>query len=148
MAARLSLLLAWAVLATLATPGAAATKKPVPAKSDLAIKVQKHGVVCPLPKAGVCVIKKPVGPSYRILTPTVTLEDMGSYWLADFTKAKDAKSTRLLLRVMEDEGALHEIEVRFPPDPAAKEKPVAKEPEKPREAPKEAPEVPKDETKS
>lgn len=130
-------LLVWAALVPLAAPSQAASpKKPVPL-ADLSIKAQKHGVDCPLPKAGPCIVRKPVGPNYRVLTPGASLEDMGGYWLADFTKIKDAKTNRLVLRVMEESGPPHEIEVRFPPDPAAKEKPVVKEAAKPVEKPKE-----------
>lgn len=128
-----------AMLALLSFPcPAASAKKSPPALADLAIQAQKHGIDCPLPRSGACVVKKPVGPRYRVLTPGANLEDMGDYWLADFGKTKDPKSNRLVLRVLGENGDLHEIEVRFPPDPtAAKEKPVAKEVEKPKEQPKE-----------
>ena len=116
---------------------AAAAKKSQPALADLAIQAQKHGIDCPLPRSGACVVKKPVGPRYRVLTPGANLEDMGDYWLADFAKTKDPKSNRLVLRVLGENGDLHEIEVRFPPDPAAREKPAAATPEKPKEKPKE-----------
>lgn len=129
-----------ALLALASLPcAAAAAKKPQAALADLAIPAQRHGIDCPLPRNGACVVKKPVGPRYRVLTPGANLEDMGDYWLADFGKTKDPKSNRLVLRVLGESGDLHEIEVRFPPDPATKEKPPAKEAEKPKEAPKETP---------
>lgn len=130
-------LLLWALVTVFAAPSQAAKPgKAAPALTDLAVRTQKHGLACPLPKAGPCVIKKPVGASYRVLTPGANLEDMGNYWLADFAKIKEIKVNRLVLRVLDDDGVLHEIEARFPADPAAKEKSVAKEPEKPKEAPK------------
>lgn len=125
----------WALLATVAAPCAAApAKKPAQALADLGVPAHKHGVDCPLPKSGACVVKKPVGTRYRVLTPGASLEDMGDHWLADFSKAKDPKTPRLVLRVLGENGDLHEIEARFPPDPAAKERPPAKEAEKPKEA--------------
>ena len=133
-------LLASAWLLCLPCPAAAAKKPaPAPAVVDLAGQAQKHGVDCPLPKMGPCVIKKPVGTRYRVLTPAANLEDIGDFWLADFTKLKDPKVNRMLLRVLGENGDLHEIEARFPPDPAAKVKPAPKEEDKPKEAPKEAP---------
>ncbi len=132
--------LVWLVFAAIALPGvAAAAKKPPRALADLAMPVQKHGVDCPLPKNGACVVKKPVGTNYRVLTPGVSLDDVGAHWLADFTKIKEVKSTRLNLRVLGEGGDLHDIEVRFPPDPAAKEKPPTKEADKPKDAPAEPP---------
>ena len=131
--------LVWLVFAAIALPGAAAAaKKPPRTLTDLAIQAQKHGVDCPLPKNGACVVKKPVGTNYRVLTPGVNLEDTGAHWLADFTKIKDVKSTRLNLRVLGEAGDLHDIEVRFPPDPAAREKPPISEADKAKDAPKEA----------
>lgn len=125
--------------AALAQPCAGASaKKPVAAPADLSIKATRHAVDCPLPKSGPCVVKKPVGTRYRVLTPGANLEDMGDYWLADFTKIKDPKKTRELLRVVGENGDLHEIEARFPADPAAKEKPAPKPAEPVAEAPKEA----------
>jgi len=87
----------------------------------------KHGVECPLPGKGPCVIKKPVGTRYRVLTAGVSLEDMGDYWVADFTKVKDVKSNRESLRILGGNGELHEIEVLFPKEVVVKEKPVLKE---------------------
>ena len=130
--------LAVAALALFSLPcTAAAAKKAPPALADLAIPAQKHGIDCPLPRGGACVVKKPVGPRYRVLTPGANLEDMGDYWLAEFGKIKDPKNNRLVLRVLGENGDLHEIEVRFPPDPAAREKPAASVPDKPKEPPKE-----------
>jgi len=128
--------LAMLALSSLPCPAASA-KKSSPALADLAIQAQKHGIDCPLPRSGACAIKKPVGPRYRVLTPGANLEDMGDYWLADFARTKDPKINRMLLRVLGENGDLHEIEVRFPPDPAAKERPPASVPDKPKEPPKE-----------
>lgn len=127
------------LLLALALPGAAsAAKKSAPSLDDLSIKPTRHGVACPLPKVGPCVVRKPVGTRYRVLTPGANLEDMGDYWLIDWGKLKDPKSTRERLRIIGENGDVHDIEMRFPPDPAAKDKPVVKETEMPKEAPKEA----------
>ena len=117
-------LAALALLAVAAPGPAAAAKQPAPALTDLSVPAQKHGIDCPLPRNGACVVKKPVGTRYRVLTQAANLEDMGDYWVADFTKIKDPKSNRLVLRVLGENGDLHEIEVRFPPEPPARSKPA------------------------
>ncbi len=120
--------LACSVSTALAFPClAAAPKAAPPFDADLAPPAIKHGVECPLPAQGPCVIKKPVGTRYRVLTNNVGLEDMGDYWVADFTKAKDPKSNKQLLRIVGGSGDLHDIEVLFPKEVVVKEKPVMKE---------------------
>ena len=135
----LTLALALPLPVAAATADKAATKKAPVALADLSIKATRHGVDCPLPRNGACIIKKPVGTRYRVLTAGANLEDMGDFWLADFSKIKDPKMNRELLRVIGENGDAHEIEVRFPPYPAAKEKPAVKAVEVPKEPPKETP---------
>jgi hypothetical protein len=123
----LSLASAATVLAALAfSCQAAAAERAQPFGADLAPKVTKHGVECPLPGKGLCVIKKPVGRSYRVLSAGVNLEDMGDYWLADFSKSKDPARDRETLRVLGGNGELHEIDVLFSKETVVKEKPAAK----------------------
>ena len=127
------------IVIALAFPCRAAAAKPAPPFiADLSPQAIRHGVECPLPAKGPCVIRKPVGKSYRQLTLGVSLEDMGDYWLADFSKAKDPKSDRQSLRILGGNGELHEIEVQFPRPAAVKEKPAAKPPADGKEAPREA----------
>lgn len=124
----LKLGLACTVLGTLAFPcRSAAPKQAPPFDADLSPQAIKHGVECPLPGKGPCVIKKPVGTRYRVLTTGVSLEDMGDYWVADFTKTKDPKRNRQSLRILGGNGELHEIGVLFPTEAVVKKKPVVKE---------------------
>jgi hypothetical protein len=120
--------LAFTVLGALAFPCLSAAPKPTPPLvADLSTQVIKHGAECPLPSKGPCVIKKPVGTRYRVLTSGVSLEDMGDYWVADFSKTKDPKKNRESLRILGANGELHEIDVLFPKEPVVKEKPAVKE---------------------
>ncbi|MFA7268595.1 MAG: hypothetical protein WC073_04565 [Sterolibacterium sp.] len=130
-----------ASLCLLALPCHAAKKKPepVPFNGDLTTPAVKHGVECPLPKQRPCVIKKPVGTGYRVITAGVTLEDMGEYWLADLTKLKDPKSNRAWMQIWAANGDLHEIEILFPKEPLAKQvNPPKKEAEPVKEEEKKA----------
>jgi len=118
---------AGAVLAALAfSCQAAPSERAQSFDADLAPKIIKHGVECPQPGKGLCVIRKPVGRSYRVLSVGVNLEDMGDYWLADFNKTKDPARDRETLRVIGGNGELHEIEVLFPKETVVKEKSVAR----------------------
>jgi len=116
-------------LCLLATPCNAAKKSEAAVfTADLTTPTIKHGVECPLPKQRPCMIKKPVGKGYRVLTPGVSMEDMGEYWLADLNKLKDPKSNKASLLIWGTHNDLHEIEILFP-----KEAPV-KEAAKPKDA--------------
>lgn len=110
-------------LGLLAVPGHAAKKKPepVPFSGDLTTPTIKHGAECPLPKQRPCIIKKPVGTGYRVLTKGVSLEDMGEFWLADLTRLKDPKSNKSWLQILAANGDLHEIEILFPREALPKE---------------------------
>ncbi|OIR03809.1 hypothetical protein GALL_139890 [mine drainage metagenome] len=95
--------------------------------ADLSPRLVKHGALCPLPSQGRCVIKKPVGMRYRVLSSDVDLEDIGDYWVADFSKSKGPETGRELLRILAENGDLHEIDVHFP-RPPVKAKPAVKPP--------------------
>lgn len=118
-----------ACLMLLALPGHAAKKEePVPFNGDLTVPTIKHGAECPLPKQRPCMIRKPVGKGYRVLSYGVTLEDMGEYWLADLSRIKDPKNNKAWLQILGANGELHEIEILFPKEPAVKEAKTPKEP--------------------
>ncbi|HUW37492.1 MAG TPA: hypothetical protein VMV91_09170 [Rhodocyclaceae bacterium] len=108
-----------------------------PFVADLSPIPIRHGALCPLPSQGLCVIKKPVGKRYRVLSTGAELDDMGDYWIADFSKSKDSATGRELLRILAENGDLHEIEVRFPRPPVVKAKPAVKPAETKKEAVKE-----------
>ena len=107
-----------------ASPKAPAQRSPA-FVADLSLQPIRHGARCPLPDKGSCVIRKPVGMRYRVLSTGVDLQDMGDYWIADFSRTDGKPTDRKLLRVLGDHGDLHEIEVRFPPPAAVKAKPAA-----------------------
>ena len=115
---------------------AARAKKPPAFVADLSPRLVKHGALCPLPSQGRCVIKKPVGMRYRVLSTDVDLEDIGDYWVADFSKSKGPATGRELLRILAENGDLHEIDVHFP-RPPVKAKPVVKPPAAKKEPAKE-----------
>ncbi|MFA7280439.1 MAG: hypothetical protein WC100_10105 [Sterolibacterium sp.] len=113
-----------ASLLVFALPVQAAKKTlPVPFNGDLTTPSIKHGAECPLPKQRSCLIRKPVGKSYRLLTPGVNLEDLGEYWVADLSKIKDPKSNKAWLQIWGGNNELHEIEILFPKEPVVKEAP-------------------------
>jgi|GEM_PF-3896512 len=101
---------------------AAKVSRPLSFKEDLSKESIKYSVKCPLPKNGPCVIKKPVGTGYRVLTNDVSLEDVGESWVADFTKVKRPRGAKRFLHVLGANGELHEIVVTFPMDLSTKDK--------------------------
>ncbi len=107
---------------------AASPRKPPAFVADLSPQTTRHGALCPLPSKGPCVIKKPVGMRYRLLTAGVDLEDKGDYWIADFSQSKGPATGSVMLRVVGESGDQYDIEVRFPRPPVIKAKPVAKPP--------------------
>ena len=118
-----------ACLSLLALPGEAAKKEEAaPFNGDLTVPTIKHGAECPLPRQRPCMIRKPVGKGYRVLSPGVTLEDLGEYWLADLSRIKDPKSNKAWLQILGTNGDLHEIEILFPKEPVAKDAKPPKEP--------------------
>ena len=122
-------LLATSLLAPALPVQAAKKAVPPPFNGDLTTPSIKHGAECPLPKQRPCMIKKPVGNGYRLLTPGVNLEDLGEYWIADLSKIKDPKSNKAWLQIWGGNSELHEIEILFPKEPVVKEaKPPGKEP--------------------
>ena len=130
------------ILSMLAFPSLAAKPqepKPTPFNGDLTTPAIKHGVECPLPKVSQCIIKKPVGKGYRVLTQGASLEDMGDYWLADLTKLKDPKSNKATLSVWGTGDDLHEIEILFPKEPVVKTQKTAQDPAKHNEEVKKSP---------
>ena len=105
-----------AVLALTATyiltqPCAAETSAKT-AKSSLTPPYAKHAAKCDSPQNDLCVIKKPVGTGYRLLTPDIVLEDVNDHWLVDFTKTK-LTGNRMTFRVMGSEQDIHEIQITF-----------------------------------
>ena len=129
----------YALLAAMALPAIAcmAEENPAPAPSvggDLSAKLIPHGASCLAPKPEPCVIRKPVGSGYRLLTPDIGLEDAGEYWLVDFSKSKAAKNKDATssFRVMEVNGNVHEIRVEFSEPAPAVAKPPARKPARPK----------------
>lgn len=99
---------AWAVDAVKAAVDAA----------SLTPRVTVHVADCPDPRREICVIRKPVGVGYRVLTQGVALENAGEMWLVDLTtqyasKGNKAAPAGLSFRVMGKEGDLHRIDIRF-----------------------------------
>jgi hypothetical protein len=108
------------LVASLALPAVACmAAEPIlpmqPAINDLSAKLIQHSASCLAPKLEPCAIHRPVGTGYRILTPEVGLEDVGEYWIVDFSKTKAAKNkdATFSFRVMEANGIVHEIRVEF-----------------------------------
>ncbi len=99
------------------TTSCLAETPPLPRPSDrLTVAPSVHTVQCANPKREICVIKKPVGSGYRLLTQGIQLEDSGEFWLADFSKATREKAPALKrssFRVMGKDHDLHEIEITF-----------------------------------
>jgi hypothetical protein len=106
----------------------AAVSPPTSLEKDLTPAIIHHEARCPSPKQGKCVIRKPLGSSYRVLTPGVDLEDAGDHWIGDFSKTRNSKTTPSLLRVMDRHEVLHEIEITFPIEVAVSEPPAANSP--------------------
>ena len=108
---------------------AASAKKPLAFVADLSPQTIRHGELFPLPSKGPCVIKKPVGMRYRLLTAGVDLEDKGDYWIADFSRSKGPATGSVMLRVVGENGDQYDIEVHFPrPVIKAKPTPAKQEP--------------------
>lgn len=101
-----------------AKPAKQKTAKPaVPPPNDLTPVAARHIVQCPPPKAGPCVIRKPIATNYRLLTTGVELEDLDGRWIADFSKVP--KAQKLTLHILGMNGDLHDIEVSFRANPGA-----------------------------
>jgi hypothetical protein len=111
------------VAACLVLPGghAAAAEAATATAHDLSPGIVHHVARCPSPAQGKCIIRKPVGTGYRLLTPGVDLEDGGDDWIVDFGKTRNGKTAPALLRIMDRHEQLHEIEVSFPSEPAVAE---------------------------
>ena len=92
----------------------------LPLSQDLTPSIIHHEARCPSPTQGKCVIGKPVGTGYRVLTPGLDLEDAGDHWIADFSRARNAKAPPSLVRIMDRHEVLHEIALTFPNEPAAR----------------------------
>jgi hypothetical protein len=112
-------------IAAIATMPVAAAQPPTSQEVDLTPRIIHHEVRCPSPRQGKCVIRKPMGSSYRVLTGNLDLEDAGDHWIGDFSKTRNGKSPPTLLRVMDRHETLHEIEIVFPKESAASETPEA-----------------------
>ena len=86
-------------------------------RSSLTSSAILHTVECANPRRELCVIRKPVGSGYRMLTQGVVLEDTGDYWLADFTKrsknTKQPDPSTTSFRVLGKDNDLHEVEITF-----------------------------------
>lgn len=102
--------LAAVVLMAVAAGACPAAAEPV---ADLSVAAVRHAATCPLPKAGACVIRKPVSSGYRVLTPGIDLDDRGDYWIADFAAGKETSTLRATLRIVGSGGDLHEIRITF-----------------------------------
>jgi hypothetical protein len=136
---KIPLLFCLAIAAAPSAPAAspkAPRQRPAAFVADLSPRLVKHGALCPLPSQARCVIKKPVGMRYRVLSTDVDLEDIGDYWIADFSKSKGPATGRELLRILAENGDLHEIDVHFP-RPPVKAKPAVKPPAAKKEPAKE-----------
>lgn len=77
---------------------------------DLTVPVTLHRANCPPPSAAPCVVRKPIGTGYRVLTPNVSVEDSGDRWVIDFGKKAPSRAT---VRVLDLDGGLHDIEISF-----------------------------------
>ena len=103
-----------------------------PESNDLSAKFISHSASCLAPKSEPCVIHKPVGTGYRVLTPGIGLEDAGENWIVDFSKTKAANNAdaAFSFRIMEANGNVHEIRVTFSEAAAsaAKSKATARKP--------------------
>ncbi len=115
------LLLLGAGLATAVRADAPAANDP-----DLSVAAVRHWAECPLPKESACVLRKPVDTGYRVLTSGADLNDAGDHWIADFSKLKKPETREMLLRVLDRNGGLHEIVVKFPPEPIPPKAPAKK----------------------
>lgn len=109
---RIRQIIACAALCFTAAPCFPEAPQPPLSNANLTPASIKHTVECLSPKKDLCVIKKPVGTGYRILTPEITLEDAGEYWLADFIKTK-LTGKKLSFRVMGKDNDIHEIDILF-----------------------------------
>lgn len=128
------------ILSMLALPGLAAKlPEPPPFKGDLTTPAIKHGAECPLPKVRPCVIRKPVGKGYRVLTHGASLEDLGEFWLADLTRLKDPSSNKATLLIWGSHDDLHEIEILFPKEAMVKTQKAPQNQAKPQEEEKKSP---------
>lgn len=105
-------LVAFTTLCFVAAPCFSGATPTTTGKSNLTPTPIRHSVECLSPHKDLCVIKKPVGTGYRILTPEIALEDAGEYWLADFIKSK-LTTKKMTFRVMGKDNDVHEIEILF-----------------------------------
>jgi hypothetical protein len=103
----------------------AAASPPTSVDRDLTPRIVHHEARCPSPGQGKCVIRKPVGSGYRVLTPGLELEDAGDHWIGDFSRTRNAKPQQTLLRIMDRHEVLHEIEITFPNESGVSEAPAA-----------------------
>lgn len=90
---------------------------------NLTVDVTRYAAECPPSKQTPCVIAKPFGSGYRILSSDVGIDDTGEQWILDFTKLKSAKPSGTVLRILGANGELHEINITFGPAPAKKKTP-------------------------
>ena len=117
-----------AAVLTLVIPHAAvgAVAAATAEKLSLTAREIRYDAECPLPRDVLCAIKKPVLSGYRVLTQRISLDDQGSYWIADLSGARQQQGKNESIRILTDNGVLHLIDVKY--SAAPRPKGVAKKP--------------------
>lgn len=115
MPIRRALTITWLSFAALFAANAFAAKVE---KLSLTAREIRYEVSCHSPRDVPCAIKKPVLSGYSVLNEKISLDDQGSYWIADLSKTRPGQNEPI--RVLSDNGVLHLIEVKFVAAPAAR----------------------------
>lgn len=89
-------------------------------KLSLTAREIRYDAQCPLPRDVPCAIKKPVISGYRVLTESISLDDQGSYWIADLSTARQQQGKNEPIRVLSDNGVWHIISVKYTSGAAAR----------------------------
>lgn len=84
---------------------------------SLSAREIRYNVQCPSPREVPCAIRKPLISGYRVLTEKISLDDQGSYWIADLSKARQRQGKNETIRILSDNGVWHLIEVKYSPAP-------------------------------
>lgn len=82
-------------------------------KKSLTAREIRHEVQCPLPRNVPCSISKPALAGYRVLNEKISLDDQGSYWIADLTNIRQQQGKNEPIRILTDNGVLHLINVKY-----------------------------------
>ena len=109
-----------AAFMTLAIPHASVGFAATAEKLSLTAREIRYDVQCPLPRDVPCAIKKPVLSGYRVLNERISLDDQGSYWIADLSRARQQQGKNEPIRILTDNGVLHLIDVKYSSAPLVK----------------------------